>query len=489
MGRFRKRDLIWEFFTLLFGKGKKAAPRFELGIKDLQSSALPLGHAATEEIVFSSSDRISRTGGVLLVISNGHGEDLIAMRVMEALHCLHPSLVIEVLPLVGEGKIFDSAVSKGWVRRVARDKPLPSGGFSNQSISALIFDLSAGLLGTAWKNLQLVRKAAHRGRVILAVGDILPLFFAWLSRTSFVFIGTPKSDYTWMSGPGYSLSDFYHSLKGSEWDPWEYFLMRSFRCKFVAVRDNLTARGLRRHRVNAYAPGNPMMDCFKSVPIPFPEELKDFTPLLLLCGSRIPEAIRNFQRLIQASEILGNDVQLAIFVALSAEPSAEKIQTCLEELNYEKKSLAFEISGSESCWSKGSNLVFVGPDQFFHWATWAHVGLANAGTATEQLVGLGIPAISLPGKGPQFQKDFAFRQSRLLGGSVISCKTPLVFAKRLEVLLADELTRQKLGNLGKRRMGPKGGSDALAKMISTRLLIFDQVNTNHESNCSSDTLH
>ena len=27
-------------------KLKKAAPRFELGIKDLQSSALPLGHAA-----------------------------------------------------------------------------------------------------------------------------------------------------------------------------------------------------------------------------------------------------------------------------------------------------------------------------------------------------------------------------------------------------------------------------------------------------------
>ena len=25
---------------------KKAAPRFELGVKDLQSSALPLGHAA-----------------------------------------------------------------------------------------------------------------------------------------------------------------------------------------------------------------------------------------------------------------------------------------------------------------------------------------------------------------------------------------------------------------------------------------------------------
>ena len=33
-------------------KLKKAAPRFELGIKDLQSSALPLGHAAEMKFPF-----------------------------------------------------------------------------------------------------------------------------------------------------------------------------------------------------------------------------------------------------------------------------------------------------------------------------------------------------------------------------------------------------------------------------------------------------
>ncbi len=33
---------------------KKAAPRFELGIKDLQSSALPLGHAAAEALIYQT---------------------------------------------------------------------------------------------------------------------------------------------------------------------------------------------------------------------------------------------------------------------------------------------------------------------------------------------------------------------------------------------------------------------------------------------------
>ncbi len=32
------------------------------------------------------------------------------------------------------------------------------------------------------------------------------------------------------------------------------------RCRLVAMRDALTARGLRRHGVAALAPGNPMMD-------------------------------------------------------------------------------------------------------------------------------------------------------------------------------------------------------------------------------------
>ena len=32
----------------------KAAPRFELGIKDLQSSALPLGHAADEALIYQT---------------------------------------------------------------------------------------------------------------------------------------------------------------------------------------------------------------------------------------------------------------------------------------------------------------------------------------------------------------------------------------------------------------------------------------------------
>ena len=72
-------------------------------------------------------------------------------------------------------------------------------------------------------------------------------------------------------------------------------------------------------------------------------------------------------------------------------------------------------------WRRGALILLVGPGRFATWAPWAELGLATAGTATEQLVGLGIPALSLPGRGPQFKAGFARRQSRLLGGAVQPC--------------------------------------------------------------------
>ncbi len=466
--RIRKNDRIVEFLQLTTGisqkKGKKAAPRFELGIKDLQSSALPLGHAAEKVSSPSSMDRISEGVNSLLVISNGHGEDEIAMRVLEALHELYPRLLLEVLPLVGGGNAFESAVSAGWLKRLGPSAYLPSGGFSNQSLVPLIKDLFAGLISLSWEQLRVVLKSAHHNKGVLAVGDLLPLILAWMSRSKYVFIGTPKSDYTWRSGPGKALSDYYHMLKGSEWDPWEWFLMRSNRCQMVAVRDKLTAKGLRRHGVLAQAPGNPMMDGFIEEPLSI--DWGPYRRVLLLCGSRIPEAVENFTRLLRAVNRLDHVEPCAVLVALGSEPSVKYLEVVLSEHGY------FEIPspvggiGVSTCWSNGTKIFCLGPGQFKPWVRLAEVGLATAGTATEQLVGLGIPALSIPGHGPQFTFAFALRQSRLLGGAVQLCRTPKAMGNRLQLLLADEALRRRFGNVGVQRMGPAGGSRVLAKLIA-----------------------
>ena len=458
---YLKLKFLENFIIKCVKKLNKAAPRFELGIKDLQSSALPLGHAASREPSPPSADRISRGDSPLLVICNGHGEDLIALRVLQAIHRQAPQLPLEVLPLVGRGGAFDAAVKDGWLKRLGPEALLPSGGFSNQSLRGLLCDLRAGLPLMSWRQWRLVRRRAKRGQPMLAVGDLLPLLMVFASGAIFGFIGTPKSDYTWLSGPGQAWSDYYHRLKGSEWDPWEWTLMRSNRCRMVAVRDRITARGLRRHGVSAIAPGNPMMDGLQRQSTP--SALSRCRRLLLLCGSRMPEAISNFRRLLHGATQLKGPVPLALLVAVGANPSLKALETALTDAGFRRSLPPSDQLGASCCWVQGQVMVLIGKGCFERWAGWAEAGLATAGTATEQLVGLGVPAVSLPGRGPQFKMSFARRQSRLLGGSVHPCADIAELTLRLKQLLEDPLLCDRLGSIGRRRMGPAGGSRRLAQ--------------------------
>ena len=412
----------------------------------------------------------------LLVLSNGHGEDLIALRILESLHQQRPSLALAVLPLVGLGQAFAAAEAAGWLQRLAPGRQLPSGGFSNQSLRGLLADLLAGLPLLSWRQWLLVRAWGRGGDPILAVGDVLPLLLAWAGGGPYGFIGTPKSDFTWASPPppgwGASpLADGYHRAKGSEWDPWEWALMGARRCRLVAVRDRLTAIGLRRHRVAACAPGNPMMDGFTSEPLP--AWLQDRPRLLLLAGSRMPEALHNLRRLLAALPEAATAPGLSLLLATGSRPSPGELAPLLQAAGFQALAAGEQRLldlGAAAGWRRDDQELWIGPGRFASWAAWGELGLATAGTATEQLVGLGIGALSLPGAGPQFKPGFARRQSRLLGGAVQPCHSPAELRQRLLALLADPEQRQRLGRSGRRRMGPSGGSERLAALIAAQLL-------------------
>ena len=412
----------------------------------------------------------------LLVLSNGHGEDLIALRVIEALRCLQPAVDIAVLALVGEGAAFTGAPRHLGLQCLGPCRPLPSGGFSNQSLRGLLQDLAAGLPLSTWQQLLVARRWGATGQPILAVGDLLPLAMAWLGGGPYGFIGTPKSDYTWMTPPvpgwgSTAAADGYHRCKGSEWDPWEWALMRHPRCRLVAVRDRLTARGLRAHGVGALAPGNPMMDGFQEHPLP--PTLRQRRRILLLPGSRLPEALGNLKRLLtslpdshQCDRLGGVTVLLPTGRGLS---SSRELPDLLRGAQFDPMPPP-GLSGAEARWRRGPLEMWIRQGCFEVWAPWAEVGVATAGTATEQLVGLGLPALSLPGPGPQFTQGFARRQSRLLGGAVVPCASPGELGSRLLELLRDPMARERLGRLGRQRMGPPGGSAALAGLIHGRLI-------------------
>jgi uncharacterized protein (TIGR03492 family) len=414
-------------------------------------------------------------GSPLLVLSNGHGEDAIALRVIQALRRRRPQQQVWVLPLVGEGRVFAAAERAGELQRMGPRQPLPSGGFSNQSLRGMASDLAAGLAALTWRQWRWVRRWGTSGAPLLAVGDLLPLALAWGSGAPFAFLGTPKSDYTWRSPapPDWGdspLADAYHRCKGSEWDPWEWALMASRRCRLVAVRDRITARGLRRGGVSALAPGNPMLDELGGEPLP--AWLSQRRRLLLLPGSRMPEALGNGTRLLEALALWPAPQACTVLLACGSQPDQAHWDGLLQGRGWQAERLsgAAAAAGASAAWRRGALSLLLGGGRFEAWAGWAEVGLATAGTATEQLVGLGIPALSLPGPGPQFRAGFARRQSRLLGGAVVPCHTPAELAARLRHLLDDPPLRRRLGAIGQRRMGPTGGSARLAALLEQRLL-------------------
>ena len=98
--KYTKFKVLERFIGNLVSNLKKAAPRFELGIKDLQSSALPLGHAADKDMIESHNDPTSNASHSVLIICNGHGEDVIALEIIKRFLKKIKIKKVEVMPLL-----------------------------------------------------------------------------------------------------------------------------------------------------------------------------------------------------------------------------------------------------------------------------------------------------------------------------------------------------------------------------------------------------
>jgi uncharacterized protein (TIGR03492 family) len=97
------------------------------------------------------------------------------------------------------------------------------------------------------------------------------------------------------------------------------------------------------------------------------------------------------------------------------------------------------------------------------------VAIAMAGTATEQFIGLGKPAIAIPGQGPQYNPAFAEAQSRLLGASLILIEQPNQAAKVMRSLLQNPDSLQVIAENGVRRMGQPGAARRIAECLRERM--------------------
>jgi uncharacterized protein (TIGR03492 family) len=463
----------------------------------------------------------------LLCLSNGHGEDIIAVRILQELQQRSTSFNIAALPLVGEGRAYTQV----GIPLIGSVKTMPSGGFIYMDGRQLMRDLKGGLLQLTLAQLGVIKSWARgegdysgqgdketrgqgdketrkglspcppiapspcppftrEGSLVLAVGDIVPLLFAWLSGANYAFVGTAKSEYYVRDENGNlpERSPFtrLENWSGSVYHPWERWLMSHPRCKAVFPRDSFTTQTLQKSSIPAFDLGNPMMDNLEPVTaldISDSQKRRSLT-ILLLAGSRPPEAYNNWQQMIAAAEGLMatfSDRDLIFLAAIA--PSLNLKPLCQILVNAGFVGVGSpEIPGVEQTihlnpplqesrfqnrltFKRKNASVILTQHAYNECLHIAEVAIAMAGTATEQFVGLSKPAITFPGNGPQFTYTFAEAQSRHLGASIILVENPQQVADAVQSLLNDPERLKLIAENGLRRMGKPGAAKRIAQCL------------------------
>jgi uncharacterized protein (TIGR03492 family) len=413
----------------------------------------------------------------LLCISNGHGEDAIALPVLQELQRLsQPPESIVTLPIVGVGRAY---TSHGFAI-AGPVQTMPSGGFLNRDSRQLAGDVRGGLIKLTIGQIGAVRKWARSGGKILAVGDIVPLLFGWLSGADYAFIGTAKSEYYVRDSEGKPLASRRNSFEiktGSYYLPWERWLMSRSRCKAVFPRDRLTAETLGQFRIPSFDLGNPMTDGV-TLDRPKSANIEGDRPLIvtLLPGSRPPEAYANWEQILIAVNSLLPVFQRLPIVCLAAIAPSLDLDTLQEHLKGQgwtqiqtPNLTAIDLirATNATYYQRNNGILAIATQAYRECMQLGDCAIAMAGTATEQFVGLGKPAFTIPGKGPQFTPAFAEDQTRLLGDSIILVPNPEAVGLEIKRVLSQPDGLQAIASNGLLRMGTPGAAKRIAECLMT----------------------
>ncbi len=388
----------------------------------------------------------------LLCLSNGHGEDVIAVRILTELQKKSPQIELVALPIVGAGKAYHSLDVPIW----GKVQVMPSGGF-NQDHQQLWRDVQGGLIQLSIKQWRAVRRWAAAGGKILAVGDLVPLLLAWQSGAQYAFVGTAKSEYYLRHPDGELLAG--HSIEsrlGGVYFPWERWLLSRPNCQAVFPRDRITTAALQKLGIPAHDLGNPMMDGLETDWKPSDQEDLRLT---LIPGSRLPEVYQNWELILQGLDSLLGGADTKKIGAVAA------ITPSLDRTEFENLLQQYHWQLLADGWVKQNCTLNLWTGRYNDCLAYGQMAIAMAGTATEQFVGLGKPVIIMPGAGPQFTRLFAERQTRLLGESVILVGSPELLGEMVSEVMVDIDRLQRIRANGLLRMGQAGAAAKIADCL------------------------
>ncbi len=372
----------------------------------------------------------------VVVVSNGHGEDIIGAALAKELGAL--GYGVQAVPLVGQGQAYRRA----GIPTLGPCKELPSGGFALQSAGAVWADIRAGWFSMSRAQYRAVRTAAQRALATLVVGDVYALGVGAVFGGRPLFLMQCRSSLR-VGGRPYSVT--------------ERLLMR--RALRVYPREPEGAAWLRARGVpQACYLGNPMLDALDAGPLELPPPY-----LLLLPGSR-EDAYQSLPLMLEACRRL-RQTALTPVVAWAGLPP--------ERLRLGGFELVATGSGEgvthRLCHPDGT-VVYLTQRAFGSALRGSRVALSTSGTAAEQAAGYGVPLVGFPTRGPQYTPLFAEAQKRLLGEALtLTAPNPEALARGVLELLASEERRERARAAGKAAMGEPGAAARIALDIHQHL--------------------
>ncbi|WP_240741563.1 lipid-A-disaccharide synthase-related protein [Deinococcus sp. KSM4-11] len=383
-----------------------------------------------------------------LFVSNGTAEDLIGARLAQQ---LGSGWDVRYSPLVGAGEAY----ARVGARRVGRVLTLPSGGFPFGSVENLRADLRAGLIRDSLGQWTDAVRGARQAGAVVVVGDAYALMVGSLAAR---WAGVPlvhvqpllSAHYLEGLGLRGALREL-NALGANR--PMEYELALARRADAVFVRDAVTARYFTERGAPARFAGSFAMDV-----LPAPEralpDLDGRPVLALLPGSR-GDHRESLPLMLRAAAHLP-DVQ-----ALAAWPHSWEDVTLPDAWR-----LHVEDDGTAHAEEEGQSVTLL-RGAFGAVARAADVAVGTAGTANEQLAGLGVPVVAFATGGPQFTPGFARRQGRLLGAALtVVPADPNAVASEVRALLTDGRRRARAARAGLERIGPGGALPVIAAEVS-----------------------
>ncbi|QNI86285.1 hypothetical protein SynPROS71_02528 [Synechococcus sp. PROS-7-1] len=393
--------------------------------------------------------------GRLLLLSNGHGEDLSGSLLAKAL--ANRGHTVEALPLVGRGQPYRDA----GIGLIGGTQEFSTGGLGYTSLRGRMTELIQGQVVYLLRRLVRLLRVGHRYDVVVVVGDVIPVMAAWLCRR-------PVATYL------VAYSSHYEGRLRLPWPCATCLQSRRFHAVFSrdqCTADDLSAQLAREVRFL----GNPFMDPVLADAGRLPAAQRR---LGLLPGSRRPELEQNLSLLLQMIEHLPSELfrqgVLEVDLALVSSLDDPSLHALVQPWGWD---LTEASDGSGMQLQRGPRRIHLRRGLFAAVLHSSDLLVCMAGTAAEQAVGLARPVLQLAGRGPQFTAGFAEAQRRLLGPTVFCAQgepgdiATLEASARLAIELLEksrfdlDLQRQ-CQQQALLRLGPAGGGARMAQAIS-----------------------